>query len=258
MNHILQKTALLLFCLSFLLCCTSSQEESDRVIIDVWYHTGRPEEKIVFEDQVARFNSSQDRVQVQLTLIPEGDYNTQVLAAAADGKLPDLLDLDGPYMAGYAWGGYLRPIDDLLPDHIRQDLLPSIIAQGTFQERLYAVGTFDSGLGLYANREKLASIGARIPQKPDEAWSVNEFEQILAALAEKDDDGQVLDIRLDYRGEWQTYAFSPIIQSAGGDLIDRRSFHSAAATLNGPKAVKGLQHFELSTYEQVDFPAYYL
>ncbi|MCB2181044.1 MAG: sugar ABC transporter substrate-binding protein [Desulfobulbaceae bacterium] len=233
---------LLLFCLTLFLSCTSEQQESDKVVIEVWYHTGRPEEKAVFEDQVSRFNRSQNKVRVALTLIPEGDYNTQVMAAAAGGSLPDLLDVDGPYMAGYAWNGHLRPIDDLLPEPVKQDLLPSIIAQGSYKERLYAVGTFDSGLGLYANREKLAAVAARIPQKPEEAWSIDEFERILADLSRQDDDGQVLDIRLDYRGEWQTYAFAPILQSAGGDLIDRRTYGASSGILNGPESVAGLQH----------------
>ncbi len=233
---------------SFLLTGCSREKDTDglgRTIISVWFHTGRPEEKQVMENQVKRFNESQDKIKVRLTLIPEGDYNTQIQAAAADGKLPDLLDLDGPYVYNYAWKKHLIPIDHLLPHEIKKDLLPSIIEQGTYRGKLYAIGTFDSGLGLYGNRKFLSAVAAHIPTGPQNAWKIDEFEKILAALAQKDKDGKVLDLRMDYRGEWFTYAFSPAIHSGGGDLINRDNFQNATGILNGPSAVKAMQHIKV-------------
>ena len=86
----------------------------------VWFHTGRPEEKMVMEDQVRRFNAANQDMRVELTLIPEGEYNTQVQATAADGRLPDLLDLDGPYLYNYAWKGHLVPLDNYLSADIKK------------------------------------------------------------------------------------------------------------------------------------------
>jgi multiple sugar transport system substrate-binding protein len=40
-------------------------------------------------------------------------------------------------------------------------------------------------------------------------------------------------------GEWMTYAFSPIVQSMGGDLIDRQTW-KAEGTLNGKASVEAL------------------
>jgi multiple sugar transport system substrate-binding protein len=37
-----------------------------------------------------------------------------------------------------------------------------------------------------------------------------------------------------------TYAFSPIVQSTGGDLIDRQTW-TAEGTVNGPGAVAALE-----------------
>ena len=225
--------------------CSRPDTDSERpVTINAWFHTGRPQETRVITDQVARFNASQKNIHVKLTLIPEGEYNTQVQAAAADGKLPDILDLDGPYLANYAWKENLVPLGPLLNEKIKDQLIPSIIEQGTYDEKLYAVGTFDSGLGLYGNRTMLHKIGARIPASPETAWSVDEFDTILAHLAQHDSDKMVLDLRMDYRGEWLTYAFSPILQSGGGDLIDRNTFGSAAGVLNSPESIKALQHLQ--------------
>jgi multiple sugar transport system substrate-binding protein len=40
-----------------------------------------------------------------------------------------------------------------------------------------------------------------------------------------------------WTGEWYPYAFSPFLQSFGGDIIDRDSFTTAEGSLNGPEAI---------------------
>jgi hypothetical protein len=46
------------------------------------------------------------------------------------------------------------------------------------------------------------------------------------------------------RGEFFTYAFSPIIQSFGGDLINRSDYGSASGVLDGLEAVEAMTHFQ--------------
>jgi multiple sugar transport system substrate-binding protein len=94
---------------------------------------------------------------------------------------------------------------------------------------------------LYASRSALQAAKVRIPSSPEEAWTRGEFDAVLAALASADPDGRVLDLKLNYSGEWFTYAFSPLLQSAGGDLIDRGDYRSARGVLNGPKSVAAMQ-----------------
>ncbi len=54
-----------------------------------------------------------------------------------------------------------------------------------------------------------------------------------------------LDIKWAYgAGEWRSYGYSPMIQSAGGDLIDRSTMASADGFLNGPEAVGALTTFQ--------------
>jgi len=204
--------------------------------VTVWAHAGQAAERAVLEDQAARFNARQDSLRVELTLLPEGGYNAQVQAAALAGDLPDLLEFDGPFLATYVWRGQLQPLDPLLPAARRADLLPTLVAQGRMRGRLWAAGVFDSGLGLYGRRSRLAAAGARLPAGPADAWTAAEVAEILRALAARDEDGAVLDLKLDYAGEWYTYAFGPLIQSGGGDLIDRERMR-AAGTLDGPASV---------------------
>jgi multiple sugar transport system substrate-binding protein len=229
--------------LGFALLSSGCQQPSsdDVLVLQVWAHAGQAAEREVLRAQLARFNQQYDDIQLNLTLIPERDYNAQVQAAALAGDLPDVLEFDGPYLYNYIWQRHLRPLEDLLPQSLLDDLLPSIVAQGSYGEHLYSVGVYDSGLGLYAQRSALENVGARIPVSNEEAWSIGEFNQILERLAALDEDRAVLDIKLNYSGEWYTYGFSPLLQSAGADLIERESYQASDGTINSPAAVSVMQ-----------------
>jgi multiple sugar transport system substrate-binding protein len=230
----------LFLCISGCNGSTSAQKG----VLQVWVHAGQESERQVIEQQVKRFNASQNAAKVQLTFIPEGSYNAQVQAAALSKDLPDVLEFDGPFVYNYVWQKNLIPMDALISESVRKDLLPSILAQGTYRGKLYSVGTFDSGLGLYGRRSQLKAAGVRIPTGNKDAWTLAEFNQVLAALAKKDRDRQVLDLKLNNRGEWFTYGFSPVLQSAGGDLIQRKTYQTADGSLNSPTAVAALKELQ--------------
>jgi multiple sugar transport system substrate-binding protein len=184
-------------------------------------------------------------VTVELTMIPEGQYTDQVNAAAASGDLPAVLDLDGPNLANLAWSGSLVALDDCIPDDVRGNLLPSIVEQGSYAGQLWAVASFDSGLGLYAWRSALEEAGARVPTSAADAWSAEEFEQVLRDLQDAGYE-HPLDTKFWYgsQGEWFSYAFAPIIWSGGGDLIDRDGYQTADGVLNGPESVAAMTTFQ--------------
>jgi len=227
-----------------LICLTPGCERRDPTsggsTLQVWAHAGQEGERRTLQAQVARFEAAHPAIHVDLTLIPEGSYNAQLQAAAVADELPDLLEFDGPFLYAYVWQGRLRPLDDLLPRRRLDDLLPSILEQGRYHGRLWSVGCFDSGLGLYADRARLQAAGVRIPTL-ENPWRQEEFDAVLRRLAQHDRDGQVLDLKLNYAGEWYTYAFSPLIQSAGGDLIRRDAPEHAGGVLNGEAAAGALR-----------------
>ncbi|HET9949485.1 MAG TPA: extracellular solute-binding protein, partial [Longimicrobiales bacterium] len=205
----------------------------------MWAHAGQQDERAVLEAQVERFNRRHPSTPVALTFLPEGSYNEQVQAAALAGDLPDVLELDGPYVAAYAWKGHLEPLDALLADSLVDALLPSIVRQGTWRGRLWALGTFDSGLGLYARRSAVEAAGGRLPRGPEQAWSADELERLLGALAADDPDGAVLDLHLDYAGEWYTFGFAPLLHSAGAGLMDPEA-RAARGSLDAPASARAL------------------
>jgi len=218
---------------------------AEPVTVDVWFHSGKGEEREVLDAQVTAFNEMQDDVFVNAILLPEGSYNDQVNAAALAGDLPCLLDFDGPFLYNYAWAGYLQPLDSFVSADVKADFLPSIIAQGTYGGNLYSLGTFDSGLAIWGNKTYLEAAGVRIPTGIEDAWTFDEFNAAIEALAALPEVEYVIDFKLNYgSGEWTSYGLAPIVQAFGGDLIDRSDYQSADGVLNGPEAVAALEWFK--------------
>lgn len=207
-------------------------------------HTGSSAENRIVQEQVARFNAMQYQVRVNVVILPQESYAGHIREAAGTGALPDILDVDGPHLQDYIRRGYLVPLDKILTDNSRLDLFPSVLGQGMYLGRLYAVSSYDTGLGIYARPSLLRAAGVRIPASIEGAWSAEEFGRVLQSLARRDPDGAVLDLGLATKGEWYSYAFLPVVQSAGGDLIDRETYRTAAGLLNRDSVVAAMSRMQ--------------
>jgi multiple sugar transport system substrate-binding protein len=180
-------------------------------------------------------------IQVELRHTSHEVYNEKIAGYVAANNLPDVLQIDAPFLTSYAWNGYIVPVAEYIDQDVIDDMTPSNIAQGTYpiDGKLYAAAHIDSTVLLYGNRTYLEKIGARIPKTVDEAWSVEEFEGYLAKLAELPEVTFPLDIMRAYgvKTEWGTYAFYPALVSAGGGLIDRKTWKSDGM-LNSAESIR--------------------
>lgn len=212
--------------------------------LTMWTHSaGNPAELEVYERIIAEFNESQDQYAVVMESFPQGAYNDAIVAGAAAGDLPCLLDMDGPIVPNWAWAGYIQPLG--LDPAITDSLLPTAV--GRYQDEIYSAGYWDAALSIFARESVLTENGIRIPTT-DDPWTIEEFDEALVTL-QGAGYATPLDIGAEDTGEWWPYAYSPMLQSAGGDLIDRDTMLSADGTLNGPEAVEFFTWFQ-SAFER--------
>lgn len=206
--------------------------ESGRAQISMWTHSaGNKAELAVYEQIIADFNASQDQYEVVHESFPQGAYNDAIVAAAASGDLPCLLDLDGPIMPNWAWAGYLQPLE--ISTSITDALLPTAV--GVWDGEIYSAGYWDAALSIFARQSVLEANSIRIPTV-DEPWNEAEFAAALATLKAAGYETPI-DIGAEDAGEWWPYAYSPFLQSFGGDLIDRSTMLTADGALNGEDAI---------------------
>ena len=177
-------------------------------------------------------NASQSDYVVALEEFPQESYNESIVAAALAGELPDIIDVDGPVMPNWAWSGYMAPLE--LPEGALDNFLPGAI--GTWNGELYSIGLWDAAKAIFARQSVLEQFGARIPTI-EEPWTLEEFDGLLEAIQASGEFDFAFDPGMAWTGEWYPYAFSPFLQSFGGDMIDRETYQTAEGILNGDEAV---------------------
>lgn len=190
------------------------------------------------------FNLKQRAIRAEVQFSDVWRYDELVRNAATAGRLPCVIATDGPLLHGYVWSGYLQALGPFVPRPLLEDMLPSIIQQGTYHGRLYSLGQYESGLGLWGNRRHLRAAGVRLATLKA-PWTLEEFEQALQKLTALDGVDYAINLSVFYAlSEFSAYAFSPLVQGFGGDLIDRRDFQSARGVLDGPQAVAAMKRFQ--------------
>lgn len=225
------KSLFLISASALALAATSAAAQTE---LTMWYHgagSANAEEALV-NQLVADFNASQSDWEVVLETFPQLAYNDAVGAAALAGELPDILDVDGPIMPNWAWAGYMAPLG--IDEGLLEDFLPGPI--GVWNGEVYSVGLWDAAVAMTTRRSTLENNGIRVPTV-DEPWTGDEFDAALETLQASGDFEYALDLGMAWTGEWYPYAFSPFLQSFGGDIVDRETYQSAEGVLNGDEAV---------------------
>jgi multiple sugar transport system substrate-binding protein len=224
--------------------CTSgggnSSAGSGTGTINIWAHQGQDSENAALQAAVAGFNKSQSKITAKLRLISADTYTTTV-TSTPKSQLPDVLEMDGPTVASYVYNAKLAPLSGYVSKKTIDNATPGSVAEGTVSGKLYSLAMYDSALGLYGNKKLLDAAGVKYPTSIDSAWTPDQFAAALKTLAAANKSGKSLDIlESSLSGEWGTYAFAPLIQSAGGNLIKGGK---ASGVLDGDASVKALTAF---------------
>lgn len=229
----MQKFIKLLVVLTMLIFGMVPNTAQQPIELSLWYHgAGNPVEREVLLTIIQDFNTSQSDYVVVLEEFPQASYNASVTAAALSGNLPDIIDVDGPVMPNWAWSGFMRPLE--IDESLIENFLPG--ALGYWDGQLYSVGLWDAAVAVFARRSVLEANDIRIPTL-EEPWTLEEFDSALETLVGTGDFEFSFDPGMAWTGEWYPYAFSPFLQSFGGDMIDRATFLEAEGVLNGDAAL---------------------
>lgn len=201
--------------------------------LSMWYHgAGNDVELKLINQVIDDFNASQTDWKVELQSFPQAAYNDSVVAGALAGNLPDILDVDGPNMPNWAWAGYMQPLK--IDEAKIAEFLPG--TKGIWNGQLYSIGLWDAAVSMVTRQSTLDALGVRTPTL-DQPWTKDEFMDALAKAKASGKCEYALDLGMAWTGEWYPYAFSPFLQSFGGDIVDRSTYKTAEGALNGDAAM---------------------
>ncbi len=232
--------------------CSSESEgkSSEPGEIKVWVQfSDETAEGKAWEEIVDGFNKeNKGKYKAVTEYIPRsgsgGGYEDKVNAAITTNSLPDVITLDGPNTAAYADSGVLAPLDDYLKDADMDDVLDSIIEQGTYKDKFYAFGFSESNVGVYYNKKMFADAGITDAELPtlDKPWTWTEFQAICKKLKDKHG-GPAIDLQLASGDEMLTYAYTPFVWSNGGDVVNKAGT-KAEGIFNDEKTVEALSFIQ--------------
>ncbi|MCP1101746.1 fructooligosaccharide transport system substrate-binding protein [Aequitasia blattaphilus] len=218
--------------------------------IKVWVHFSdeTPEGK-AWQEIVDNFNEEYEGTYKAVTeYIPRsgsgGGYEDKVNAAITTNSLPDVITLDGPNTAAYAHSGVIAPLDEYLEDADMDDVLDSIIQQGTYDGKMYAFGFSESNVGVYYNKAMFKEAGIEEDQLPtlEDPWTWSEFQSVCKTITEKYQT-PAINMQLASGDEMLTYGYTPFLWSNGGNVVNEDGT-KAEGYFNDEKTVEALQFIQ--------------
>jgi len=215
--------------------------------LSIWVHAIEDtDEGQCYKQSVEAFNQKfNGKYFAQIEFIPRNDsgggYSDKINASVMSGNLPDVMTVDGPNVAAYAANGIIQPLAQLT-DKEKSEYLDSIIAQGTYNDKLYALGAMESSVGLYYNKEILAEAGVTIPDA-NHPWTYSQFLEVLKKVKPvvEAKNGYAIDMTFP-EGESSIYFYAPFFWSNGGDLVDKTGL-KADGIFNSQQNKETLDYF---------------
>lgn len=213
--------------------------------ITLWTHTAGFDDQLNAVKQIVKdYNASADKkATVKIQAFPQSSYNDSVISASSANKLPCLVDVDQPNVPYWASAGVIQPLTNEALLSRSENLLQSAV--GKWNGTTYGVGYTDDTVALFARKSVLKALGIR-EATFDQPWSKAEMMDALSKMKSAGKNpvtGTSWEYPLDMGtassgGEWYSYAFSPLLQSFGGDLVNRKNYATADGSLNSEKAVE--------------------
>ena len=155
-----------------------SVASADATKITVWATDGA--ETVVYTQMFEDFNAKHTDVQVDFQPFPQDELLNKLSTSDVVGDTPEVIIIDGLQIPYYQDLDMIACLDDYITDEMKADVLPSVWAENTYDGKIYGVAQFDSGMGIWTRKSVLEQLGVRIPTTYSEAWTVEEFEEILA------------------------------------------------------------------------------
>ncbi len=185
---------------------------------------------------VDAWNATHDN-QIEVTVIPSGEYMTKVGAAAAGGSAPDIIAVDLIYVPQFAAAGQLTDITEMAKSLPYFDALsPSHVRLGTYEGKIFALPFNAEGSILLWNKDLFEQAGLD-PEKAPTTWA--EIADAAAKVRALGDDIYGFYFSGACAG-CNAFTFAPLIWASGGDIL---SDDGATATLTDPNVAAALDFY---------------
>ena len=223
-------------------------------------------ERALLASIVAEWNRQKPSIQVTLMPPPEAMLSNPLINYFAvdeaersnlTDELPDIADFYDLNYASVAARDGLLPLNQFLPQSLMDSFQPAFIRLGQYPKNgyVYAVPMIENSIAIWARKSALKAIDARIPTSVNDAWSQDEFDDVLVKLAALPKVTYPLDVGLQKTGGvWNDFAFVPWVMMMGGDLLNPTT-QKAVGSMNSPAAIEAMTYLRYLLKRKLIAPA---
>lgn len=197
----------------------------------VWWTPNWGEERA--KKLAADFEKAHPDITVKMEVTTSNGLPQRILTALQSGAAPDVIEVQHPWVQGYAQSGLVLPMDDVIQD--KDDFNKAAINYDTYDGKLWGIPYRVECIGVLYNVDKFTAAGLD-PAKPPQTWQ----DWVDAAKAMTKDG--TFGFAITGGGEvGNTVTRSlPLIWMNGGDVI---SEDGKTATVNSPEAVEAIKFY---------------
>lgn len=230
----------------------SLAETSEPITLEFWRPINQASEENWYRQKVKEFNELYEgKIFIDDSALTRGDswaYEDKISAAAATDSLPDLIFVDGPNLANYAYSGLLAPLDAYYTAEELEDFVPSSLQQGSYDGHMYAVSLGEGIINLYYNKAMFAQAGIEVPQKVEDAWTWDEFYDICKQMTK--DGVYGTNMLVEKSGEWLIVGLQNFFVSNGAGFISEDA-STAQGFINSEAAIEAGQYLQKLAQEEL-------
>ncbi|MDX6203173.1 MAG: multiple sugar transport system substrate-binding protein [Frankiales bacterium] len=143
---------------------TTGAKSGPVVNLSFWNGLTGPD-KPAIDHIISTFNATHPTIHVTSDPIPWDVLYTKLLPAFGAGKGPDLVGISSDNLPGYASKGVLQPLDTIfsLANINKANIVPSALAAGEYQGKVYGVPVESTPVMLYYNKTMFKAAGIANP-----------------------------------------------------------------------------------------------
>lgn len=226
-------------------CAGQGQKQDDsgdsggKIELSFWNGFTGPDRTAV-EGLVKKYNESQDKVEVSMTISPWDVFFQKLLPSIASGDGPDLMAMDSAQLPSYASRGVLAPLDDWYDQNsdAADNLVQPAVDATQWDGKSYGVPMNFTTLLLYWNKDMFKQAGLD-PEQPPKDWA--EFQADAKKLTKDDNhDGKPEQYGLSI-ADHETIAMWPILFWGNGGGVT--SDDGTKSLLGDPKTIEAMDQW---------------
>ena len=230
--------------LSVLAGCSGGGGSGGKVTITYWRHDNEAEVKAL-NQLIASFEKEHTNIKVKMEVIPYDDYETKIRTALAGGKAPDIMGIDGPFVASYAHQEAIIPLDTYFAANGDLDDITAPVRESlTYNGKIWAAPLNDASVAMFYNKKLFADNNIPLPsENPDEAWT---WEQVLEAAKKiNNPEKNIYGWEPAWGvggGEGSAFVKMSLLWQAGAEVLSEDG-KTANGYLNSPETKRALEFF---------------